>query len=609
MGGGQKAPPRREDGQPSMTLWVGNVPPDCTEEELRMAFSPHGYIENVKIVAQKNCAFIRYDSLESAAVGHEAMHGQSIRNYVLRVGWGKPDVYGVTKQEPRETGPPPCRNLWLGNIGPLVQEDELRTSFEAFGKIEKIKLLPEKKCAFVNFMNMEEAMRARSAMQGRMLGGQPLKINYGKDTGPPSSHGGGGGGMNMGGGGGDRGNSGTGANMTPLQHNRFEAPPPPPENPEEQSIIDKFATYVAKHGVDFERVTYEKQSANPKFIFLVPGNPKYDYYKYKLNSLMRGSMGGSDMSFQPAPPQAEDLGQLEGLLDPLTNTGKVANKDSIRAAKNFIVSQTMNASAIAVMVKNRIERTPDFTQKLNVIYLINDVLHHSSHKRVKEGGPMDEFTLAFEPLLRAIFTNTYVNQAPDNQQKILDLLRLWGTRNIYSQITISNIESHIRTAHNSAPSSNPQSPSSTASERFLSSLGDLYPPPPPPSGGGNLQDNSGGNFRDKRGRSPGGNSEERGGSRFSNNRDDRWGDDRRDRGRDRDDDRDRRDRGGDRRDRDRDRRDRDRDDDRDDRYRDDDKESTRKRTRVSKWDNKGDTKDDKDENNGNDSENFANGKK
>ncbi len=44
-------------------------------------------------------------------------------------------------------------------------------------------------------MNMEEAIRARTAMQGRNLGGQPLKINFGKDTGPPQ---GGGAGAHMG---------------------------------------------------------------------------------------------------------------------------------------------------------------------------------------------------------------------------------------------------------------------------------------------------------------------------------------------------------------------------------------------------------------------------
>lgn len=100
------------------------------------------------------------------------------------------------------------------------------------------------------------------------------------------------------------------------------------------------------------------------------------------------------------------------MLSPLTS-GKAASKDSIRDAKNWIISQTPYANQIAELIKSRfvsfyrvflpfayvilrIELLPDFTQKLNLIYLINDVLHHSSHKRVEEGGPMDEFSLAFQ---------------------------------------------------------------------------------------------------------------------------------------------------------------------------------------------------------------------
>lgn len=48
--GRAKVPQRRDEGQPSMTLWVGNIPPDCSEEELRMVFSPHGYIEGIKVL-------------------------------------------------------------------------------------------------------------------------------------------------------------------------------------------------------------------------------------------------------------------------------------------------------------------------------------------------------------------------------------------------------------------------------------------------------------------------------------------------------------------------------------------------------------------------------
>lgn len=79
-------------------------------------------------------------------------------------------------------------------------------------------------------MTQEEAVRARNGMHGKMLGGMPLKINFGKDTGPPQERH-------------DRGGySGSGANMTPLharqqqqqqqqQPPQQEAPPPVPPPP------------------------------------------------------------------------------------------------------------------------------------------------------------------------------------------------------------------------------------------------------------------------------------------------------------------------------------------------------------------------------------------
>lgn len=58
--------------------------------------------------------------MDAAASAHQDMHGYMFRGHTLRVGWGKPDVHGTAA--PKETGPPPCRNLWLGNVAPSVTE-------------------------------------------------------------------------------------------------------------------------------------------------------------------------------------------------------------------------------------------------------------------------------------------------------------------------------------------------------------------------------------------------------------------------------------------------------------------------------------------------------
>jgi len=74
----------------------------------------------------------------------------------------------------------PCKNLWIGNLSEECSEDDLRREFGAFGNIEHIKLLSMKNCAFVNYSAVDEALRARNALQGHMIYGRPIRINFGR---------------------------------------------------------------------------------------------------------------------------------------------------------------------------------------------------------------------------------------------------------------------------------------------------------------------------------------------------------------------------------------------------------------------------------------------
>lgn len=81
---------------------------------------------------------------------------------------------------------------------------------------------------------------------------------------------------------------------------------------EERNIIDKFATYVAKVGSDFERVTYEKQRDNPKFAFLTPGSQEYMYYKHKLWTL--NNPNGAQQSYGQYGGQQYGQQNYQGML-------------------------------------------------------------------------------------------------------------------------------------------------------------------------------------------------------------------------------------------------------------------------------------------------------
>lgn len=72
------------------------------------------------------------------------------------------------------------RSLWLGSVDPTVTEQDIRQFFGPFGAIETIRMLPAQECAFVNYYSIEDAIRAKAAMQGITLGNLVLKIGFGK---------------------------------------------------------------------------------------------------------------------------------------------------------------------------------------------------------------------------------------------------------------------------------------------------------------------------------------------------------------------------------------------------------------------------------------------
>jgi splicing factor 3A subunit 1 len=61
-------------------------------------------------------------------------------------------------------------------------------------------------------------------------------------------------------------------------------------------IIEKTATYVSRNNKDFEERIRENERANPKFAFLNPLDPYYEYYDWRLNELQ--IVGGTK---QPTP--------------------------------------------------------------------------------------------------------------------------------------------------------------------------------------------------------------------------------------------------------------------------------------------------------------------
>jgi RNA recognition motif-containing protein len=53
------------------------------------AFAPYGTVEAVKILRHKQCAFVRFDSIETAGAAFSAMNGGYVHGQQIKIGWGK----------------------------------------------------------------------------------------------------------------------------------------------------------------------------------------------------------------------------------------------------------------------------------------------------------------------------------------------------------------------------------------------------------------------------------------------------------------------------------------------------------------------------------------
>ena len=103
-------------------------------------------------------------------------------------------------QQPRSLSPKgetpqiqtPSRSLWIGNLDTTATKETLLTVFSPYGAIESLRLLPEKECGFVNFLDINDAVRAKDDVLNRLGGniglpnGQPVRIGFGKADSAPA---------------------------------------------------------------------------------------------------------------------------------------------------------------------------------------------------------------------------------------------------------------------------------------------------------------------------------------------------------------------------------------------------------------------------------------
>jgi cold-inducible RNA-binding protein len=74
-------------------------------------------------------------------------------------------------------------NIYVGNLSYTMSEDELRIAFSAYGEVSSVKILMDRETGrsrgfgFVEMPNQNEAEAAVAQLNGKDVGGRPLRIN------------------------------------------------------------------------------------------------------------------------------------------------------------------------------------------------------------------------------------------------------------------------------------------------------------------------------------------------------------------------------------------------------------------------------------------------
>jgi len=177
-------------GSANRTVYLGNIHPETTTEDLCNAIRG-GVLQSIRYMQDKHIAFVTFiDPAAALTFFHAASYqGLTLNNRRLKLGWGK------------NAGPlPPAlalavhsgatRNVYIGNIEDFetFSEDKLKRDFGEYGDIELINFLKEKNCAFVNFTNINNAIKAIEGVKNKPDYAN-LRIARGKDrcANPPRS--------------------------------------------------------------------------------------------------------------------------------------------------------------------------------------------------------------------------------------------------------------------------------------------------------------------------------------------------------------------------------------------------------------------------------------
>ncbi|XP_061700136.1 polyadenylate-binding protein 4 [Syngnathoides biaculeatus] len=173
-------------------VYIKNFGDDIDDEHLKELFDKYGKTLSVKVMTDptgksRGFGFVSYEKHEDANKAVEDMNGTDLNGKTVFVGRAQKKMerqaelkrkFEMLKQEriSRYQGV----NLYIKNLDDTIDDEKLRKEFSPFGSITSAKVMLEegrsKGFGFVCFSSPEEATKAVTEMNGRIVGSKPLYV-------------------------------------------------------------------------------------------------------------------------------------------------------------------------------------------------------------------------------------------------------------------------------------------------------------------------------------------------------------------------------------------------------------------------------------------------
>ncbi|XP_036815652.1 nucleolysin TIAR isoform X1 [Oncorhynchus mykiss] len=190
---------QKKDTSNHFHVFVGDLSPEITTEDIKAAFAPFGKISDARVVKDmttaksKGYGFVSfYNKLDAEnAIVH--MGGQWLGGRQIRTNWAtrKPpapkNVQDNGSKQLRfedvvnQSSPQNC-TVYCGGIQSGLSEHLMRQTFSPFGQIMEIRVFPEKGYSFIRFSSHESAAHAIVSVNGTSIECHIVKCYWGKES-------------------------------------------------------------------------------------------------------------------------------------------------------------------------------------------------------------------------------------------------------------------------------------------------------------------------------------------------------------------------------------------------------------------------------------------